>query len=821
MKRKILTVLLGLVATVSCVLGLVACKDNNVDVPPETVPVTGVTISAPTLTLEEGESKQLTATVSPDNATNKNVSWSSSDEEIATVSNGLVTGVKEGTAQITVTTADGNKTATCAVTVEAKAVEPAITKGFSIKAVDNNGNPVANAYFNIGYYDSSLKNDSYLTSSGTITDDRARAAQLKTNSLGWVGLEIDIESDIKFKLYVADPAYIDSRGTTPAIPKGYIMNFGSNEFGFALTTVDFIKGDNGVYSATAKFKLDNSWGALFDPGNNLVYSRYYPDFYKDQLLEEYSPYVKNAQAGQLNYFTFAPYRAPMPGEDTSPSLTDAVMAKGRIAGSGIYRISWTASDPTAEVLMKLYSFSGGNYFQSNDDGSPTETYVVMHTGNVPTIDEAELQKLYELYKSLYGSDAQNYNTWKTSYLNSFSGTNYITLELSTDTSTNVYSFGYIANKNCNVTITVERIGEAATWTSQGVTMEMPSGATKAENREGRVIDAPLSASTVVFRDENGYYHLGSKDGAIIYVQLTKGTRVNELSMEFLSDANNTDNRPQFVITEDVFNEATNTGVHYYYNYGNVIKGYAALANSDGLYPVNDMLIIVLEHFCKNMLGYNQYGDNYWLAACQYYGEISDGPESKPYDLTEGKNSVTLTDGSAWVAFTPSATGYYEFTYNVPGSIAAKDKYYLSLEAQAEFKFQVTGTGDTLQLEVSSVKSSQHLRYYSSEAEDSQIWHGTEEFPLNVSNLLVYVVTIDHTTYNSALTVSIKFSTSLMNGNYILHVAGSDSYSIRIKAENGYIDYDGSAIALSSTQSTLLHLDSEDNDTYFIWIEKVV
>jgi hypothetical protein len=85
-----------------------------------TVAVTGVTLNKSTLSLSTGDSETLTATLAPGNATNKNVTWSSSDATIATVdANGLVTAVAAGTATITVTTTDGSKTATCAVTVTA------------------------------------------------------------------------------------------------------------------------------------------------------------------------------------------------------------------------------------------------------------------------------------------------------------------------------------------------------------------------------------------------------------------------------------------------------------------------------------------------------------------------------------------------------------------------------------------------------------------------------------------------------------------------------------------------------------------------------
>lgn len=83
------------------------------------VPVTGVTLSSSSGTLNPGSSLTLTATVAPANATNKGVVWSSSNQSVATVNNGLVTAVAVGSATITVTTQDGGFTASYALTVEA------------------------------------------------------------------------------------------------------------------------------------------------------------------------------------------------------------------------------------------------------------------------------------------------------------------------------------------------------------------------------------------------------------------------------------------------------------------------------------------------------------------------------------------------------------------------------------------------------------------------------------------------------------------------------------------------------------------------------
>ena len=102
--------------TVSC-----GPTEPDPDQTPATVAVTGVSLDKTSLDLIEGGTETLTATVSPDNATNKKVSWKSSDTAVATVDdNGKVTAVKAGSATITVT-ADGGKTATCSVKVTEQA----------------------------------------------------------------------------------------------------------------------------------------------------------------------------------------------------------------------------------------------------------------------------------------------------------------------------------------------------------------------------------------------------------------------------------------------------------------------------------------------------------------------------------------------------------------------------------------------------------------------------------------------------------------------------------------------------------------------------
>ena len=101
----------------------VTAKQSTED-PDDPIAVEGITLDKTTATVEEGATVTLTATVTPDNATDKTVTWSTSNEAIATVSGGVVTGVKAG--EVTITAKAGDKSATCTVTVTAAATEPEV-----------------------------------------------------------------------------------------------------------------------------------------------------------------------------------------------------------------------------------------------------------------------------------------------------------------------------------------------------------------------------------------------------------------------------------------------------------------------------------------------------------------------------------------------------------------------------------------------------------------------------------------------------------------------------------------------------------------------
>ena len=95
------------------------------------VAVTGVTLNATSGELTKGGTVTLTATVTPDNASNKTVTWTSSAPTVASVVNGVVTALSAGTADITATTEDGGFTATYHLTVKAQTVDVLATYGYA------------------------------------------------------------------------------------------------------------------------------------------------------------------------------------------------------------------------------------------------------------------------------------------------------------------------------------------------------------------------------------------------------------------------------------------------------------------------------------------------------------------------------------------------------------------------------------------------------------------------------------------------------------------------------------------------------------------
>jgi len=114
--KKSLMLLISMIMAFSLVI--IGCDNAADDSGTTTVAVTGVTLDQTTLSVDEGAADvTLTATITPDNATNKNVTWASTDTAVADVADGVVSFGSVGTATISVTTEDGDHSAECTVSV--------------------------------------------------------------------------------------------------------------------------------------------------------------------------------------------------------------------------------------------------------------------------------------------------------------------------------------------------------------------------------------------------------------------------------------------------------------------------------------------------------------------------------------------------------------------------------------------------------------------------------------------------------------------------------------------------------------------------------
>ena len=120
----------------------------------QSVPVTGVTLNASSGELTVGSHTTLTATVSPENASNKTVTWESSAPTVASVVNGVVTALAPGSAKITVKTQDGNFTAEYALTVKAMTHDLLADYGYADNtrlSTSNGSEKAATGYVTIGH----------------------------------------------------------------------------------------------------------------------------------------------------------------------------------------------------------------------------------------------------------------------------------------------------------------------------------------------------------------------------------------------------------------------------------------------------------------------------------------------------------------------------------------------------------------------------------------------------------------------------------------------------------------------------------------------
>ena len=184
------------------------------------VAVTGVALDQTTAEMNIGDTLTLHATVSPDNADNKSVTWKSDNTTVADVANGVVTAKAAGNANITVTTADGGFTASCAITVKkdetpiedgAAIVTVATVKGRAGKSVDviislENNPGITGAILTINYNENfTLTNVQSGEALSSLTFADLAVPYLNPIRLSWDGLTDDTTNGVLVTLTFSIP----------------------------------------------------------------------------------------------------------------------------------------------------------------------------------------------------------------------------------------------------------------------------------------------------------------------------------------------------------------------------------------------------------------------------------------------------------------------------------------------------------------------------------------------------------------------------------------------------------------------------------------
>ncbi len=551
-------------------------------------------------------------------------------------------------------------------------------KTFKAFAVDEDGEPVKDAWLGLCYYDE--------TTYSTVT-----VAEGKTNLKGEVSFKTIPVSGIEYFVSAA-------RNVDNPLPDGYQVSdfqssFDSNReavFRYINTrnTVDFryatatVFPYSRVYSATEKISdTESRYVGSPEDGLRYVSSSFINETnYTRETAEGYLnfaiDYAARAvnwrttasdimgtsgtkvstgsisqadlevkiKAGGIKYFNFNPSVNPV-NVSGAEGILDTISWNHTLAAKGKYRIHVTGG--------RLYQFDN-NYFNLDERGVPNDGLVNYISGDAPSDATAEQRAKYT------GEDYITYNLY-TGQNNGDNG----------NATSPVYF--YVENEGeeeITVTVSIERIGESDDATSENGTVNLPAAGTEkfADSTSGTLTLMPMNGSLTLVKGDDGFYHINSKTGPYLLVNFNK--TIARASDKPLSKANTSelgDKAFQFSDIDD--GDHVDSPSHTVrYDYVAFVAAYSKLANSDGVYPVNDDIKEFLEHFGggqatsldPDLRPYN------YLAYCQYYmpeGGLplaGAGTQEDPYILTAGDNNVTAT-GASYAKYTAPEDGFYTFT----------------------------------------------------------------------------------------------------------------------------------------------------------------
>ena len=353
-------------------------------------PVTGVSLNKSATTLEVGDTETLTATVAPANADNKNVAWSSDDEDVATVdSNGKITAVAAGSANITVTTQDGSKTATCAVTVTAATKTAVNMTGFS-------------------------------ATSTTIVKGNTTTTSVTNDKVGWDAAYTYSSSD-------ETVATVNSSGVITAVKKGSAT---------ITATLNVNPSDETYKAGTTTSKTVDI--TVTNPFHNVTFSSNGSTYSGSTSVEEgESISLPAVNPGEVNGYTFQGWKAGTitgttddePEYISSPVMGDADITYYAVFAEEETSYSESEIDKTQTLQYDTWTYGGTTSSQSSYRLFGNAAYV-----ESAAFDLSLLKKVI-VYGGTYGGSSYNSftigdgtNTWKSGTVSgsNATGTNEVT-----------------------------------------------------------------------------------------------------------------------------------------------------------------------------------------------------------------------------------------------------------------------------------------------------------------------------------------------------------------------------------------------------------
>ena len=520
---------------------------------------------------------------------------------------------------------------------------PPPTYAYNVTAKDGNGDPVKDVWFKVGY----VKDDGtyeFVPVTHTV-DGKEVPLVAKTGADGKTGFNFDAEDGKTYRVQLADVDEITTEGVTKNFPYGYRVVDEYVEFSDNKTSVEynFSYYPNGFYENEHK---------------HLNYKRTY-DETANVPKEVKGENKYSLEKNRLSYFTLQTYDAP---RDIEGADNDERRALYTEAAAGVYEVSFSTTS-AAHVTMYNFAASEAYCYVDETDRKPHESIVI------DTVTTANSAITVEL--TIYG-----------------------------DYSRAAQFFAIYADAACDVTINVTRTGDA-TEPDEIPTETAPFTAptTAFENNpDGKLVLMPLNGTLSVEKGGDGYYHVGSENGPLLLVNLTKKLpRVGESSIAQLPINSETG--------ENTFVKpvSENGNIVKRVKYNELVGAYADKVNRDGVYPVNDDLYTFLHEF--DSLWFSSTISEYdWLIPCQYYAPEGgfeakgEGTEASPFVILEGPTRLPNSNTSAWVSFTATATGLYSFTpasgtFTAPSNVATtsfEGVLYVALSAGETVKMQLNG-----------------------------------------------------------------------------------------------------------------------------------